>query len=333
MLANWLNMAELGRMDIDPGGWQRHLRNQPRGIGEHIPGEGSWLVSRVANMLVSVVDFDIHEDFVDHILLDDCVMFQFALDGSMRMEVPSGASVQHDGFRCTMLTFNNGRLVRRLSGRSDRIRYVGVIVPKQTLMTDYGVAAETLRDSFSRFSLQGSRVAKIVDYPLHQEQLRAIHAVLDCPFTGTLRQRYIEAKVCELLCLTIADIGTPQLRSTRVERDQLSIEAAAEILSSSTDDTLSLERLARRVGLNRNKITEGFRQTYGMTPFEYAREAKLIRARRLIVDTHQSMFDIATAIGFTSQSSFSRAYKSRFGMSPRKERNTETPPIERLLPI
>lgn len=319
-LINWLDMAELDRADIAPEGWQRLLRNRPRGVGAPVPGKGSWLVLRASKLLVSLVDFDIDADFVDHIILDECVMFQFALDGSMSLDVPNGGSVRHDGFRCTMLTFHEGKLVRRLSGQSERIRYVGVIAPIPVLIEDYGLDPDTLSDDFRRFLLPGARKVRMIDYPLHRDQLMAIHAILDCAMDGALRDRFLEAKLSELICLTLAHITAPAMRTSCAEREQLSIEAAAEILSTHPEEKFSLPALSRRVGLNRNKITAGFRDRYGMTPSEFARETRLTHARRLIADTQQSMFEIANITGFTSQSSFSRAYRMRFGLSPREQR-------------
>ena len=313
-------MADLDRVEIAPEGWQRLPRSRRLGVDAPIPGKGSWLVVRASRLVASLVDFDIEADFADHIVMGDCVMFQFALEGSMSLDVPNGGSVQHNGFRCTILTFHKGTLVRRLSGQSGRIRYVGVTVPISVLVQDYGLNPEALSGDFRRFQLPAVRKACITDHPLHRDQLMAVHAILDCSMCGALRDRFLEAKLSELICLTLAHIGAPTVRASGVEREQLSIEAAAEILSTNPAEKLSLPALSHRVGLNRNKITAGFRDRYGVTSTEFARETRLTHARRLIADSRQPMSEIATMTGFTSQSSFSRAYRTRFGLSPREER-------------
>lgn len=315
----WLDMAELGRAQIAPEGWQRMLRNRPSGVGAPIPGEGSWVVKNASGLLVSLVDFNIEADFVDHIILDDCVMFHFALDGTMSLNVPRGGSIRHDGFRCAILSFREGRLIRRLLGESGRIRYVGVIAPIPVLVRNYGVNPQVFEGDFRRFMLDGARKVRMMDYPLNRDQVLAIHALLECTMDGPLRDRFVEAKISELVCLTLAQIGAPHLSGSSAQREQISIEAAAEILSTHLK-TPTLPALSRRVGLNRNKITVGFRDRYGMTPAEFSREARLAHARRLVLETGGSMFDIAATTGFTSQSAFSRTYRARFGISPREDR-------------
>lgn len=316
----WMDMTALGRAPIAPGGYQRHLRNNPAGLGEPIPGEGFWLFTRASNLLVSLVDIDMDGDFTDRLLVDDCVMFQFALDGSMRLEVPGGGALQHDGCRCTMLAFRKGRLVRRLFANSGRIRYVGVAAPISVLVKEYGLDPDALGLDFRRYRIDGAPDVRMVDYPLQRDQMLAIHALLECRLEGVLRDRFIEAKLSELICLTLARLGAPETVASSKHRDDLAIEAAAEILSSQLGEKFSLPGLSRRVGLNRNKITAGFRSRYGMTPAEFVREARLARAAQLIADTSLSMFEIAASTGFTSQSSFSRSYRLRFGHAPRADR-------------
>lgn len=316
----WLDMAAYGQTPFAPGGYQRHLRNHESGVGAPIPGDGSWIFTRASNLLVSLVDVRLDGDFTDRILLDDSVMFQFALDGSMRLDVPGGASLQHDGFRCTMLAFRKGRLVRRLFGDMGRIRYVGVIAPIPLLVERYGLDVEALGLDFRRFRIDGAPEVRMIDYPLQRDQILAIHALLECPLAGPLRDRFLEAKLSELICLTLARLGGPETVASGRRRDELAIEAAAEILSNRLAEKFSLPGLSRRVGLNRNKVTAGFRSRYGMTPAEFVREARLARAAQLIADTSLSMCDIAASTGFTSQSSFSRSYRLRFGRSPRADR-------------
>jgi AraC-like DNA-binding protein len=50
-------------------------------------------------------------------------------------------------------------------------------------------------------------------------------------------------------------------------------------------------------------------------------ELRLVRARRLLRHSGQSILQIALACGFASASHFSKAYRARFGHTPRDERS------------
>jgi transcriptional regulator GlxA family with amidase domain len=52
------------------------------------------------------------------------------------------------------------------------------------------------------------------------------------------------------------------------------------------------------------------------TPKSYYLGLRLQEARNLLNETTLSILEVAVATGFNSRSSFSKAYKTRFGASP-----------------
>jgi len=85
----------------------------------------------------------------------------------------------------------------------------------------------------------------------------------------------------------------------------------------------SLEQLAQTVGLNRNKLNEKFRLLFGDTLFSWLREQRLQHAKQLLLtQAERSIQNIAETSGYTSIPHFSRAFKQRFGVSPRDYRQS-----------
>jgi signal transduction histidine kinase/CheY-like chemotaxis protein len=78
----------------------------------------------------------------------------------------------------------------------------------------------------------------------------------------------------------------------------------------------TLEELARETGLNRNKISEQFKLLFGSTPHAWQREQRLLLASQLLRESEADIGQIARDTGHSSQASFGRAFKQRFGMSP-----------------
>lgn len=58
------------------------------------------------------------------------------------------------------------------------------------------------------------------------------------------------------------------------------------------------------------------------SPKRYITEMRLHRARNLIVQTEQSITDIAMARGFNSTLHFSKVFRSHYGISPVTRRAT-----------
>jgi transcriptional regulator GlxA family with amidase domain len=95
---------------------------------------------------------------------------------------------------------------------------------------------------------------------------------------------------------------------------------AAELMEAHIEEPLSLDDVADRVGVSRRQIERLFRRHLGMVPSKYYLEARLKRARALLLQTDLSIMEVAVACGFESPPHFSRCYRSQFGCTPSAER-------------
>lgn len=94
------------------------------------------------------------------------------------------------------------------------------------------------------------------------------------------------------------------------------------------EEPVSIPELCNRIGMSQRQVTRLFERYIGKTPVVYYRDIRLDRARGLVTQTNLQMSEIAAAAGFTSQTHFSKAYKERFGISPRKDRLEGRIPFE-----
>ncbi|MES2816048.1 MAG: GlxA family transcriptional regulator [Pseudomonadota bacterium] len=83
---------------------------------------------------------------------------------------------------------------------------------------------------------------------------------------------------------------------------------------------LGQDELAETFGRTRRHLERIFKSVLQETPKGYYLGLRLEEARNLLADTTLSILEVAIATGFNSRSSFSKAYKKRFGMSPARYR-------------
>ncbi len=100
------------------------------------------------------------------------------------------------------------------------------------------------------------------------------------------------------------------------------IEAAA-LMEANIEDPLSLDEVARLVGVSRRQIERLFKRHIGKVPARYYLELRLARAQQLLSQTTMSIVDVATACGFQSLPHFSRCYRSHHGRNPTSERRAQ----------
>ena len=70
------------------------------------------------------------------------------------------------------------------------------------------------------------------------------------------------------------------------------------------------------IGLTARRMTDIFKQEYGVTPKEYADSFRLRRAKKMLEQTQEKVIDVAYQTGFSSLSAFNRFFKQQTGQTP-----------------
>jgi len=95
---------------------------------------------------------------------------------------------------------------------------------------------------------------------------------------------------------------------------------AIQTMEANIENPLEVEDLADGVGVTRRQLERLFRTHLNDTPSNFYMKLRLAHARRLLQQTDMSITQISVACGFAAAAHFSRAYSSRFGRSPKRDR-------------
>ncbi len=131
---------------------------------------------------------------------------------------------------------------------------------------------------------------------------------------------FLEAKALELVALQLKQLAyltgnTPEQQV--VEHRAEKIAFACEILRKEMAEPPRVLDLARRVGLNHNHLTQGFKEMFGLSPFEYLRVIRLETARELIASRECSVSEAAYNVGYASLSHFTKTFRKEYGINPK----------------
>ncbi|MBD3897980.1 GlxA family transcriptional regulator [Halomonas sp. ML-15] len=96
---------------------------------------------------------------------------------------------------------------------------------------------------------------------------------------------------------------------------------AVALMEQHLEAPLSLAEVARRSGVSPRQLQRLFEQQLGATPRQWYLQLRLARARRLLSETDLDVLSVGLACGFTSGSSFARAFRTCYGVSPREVRH------------
>lgn len=150
-------------------------------------------------------------------------------------------------------------------------------------------------------------------------------AIRDCALPEAARTPYRLAKSIELLCDTLRLIGDGALvpvlgESLLSQEDSRRILAARTMIDERWAEKLTLDKLSRACGLNRAKLTRGFREMYDCSIADALAEKRLEGARGLLLSTDLPIASIGYRCGYLNNASFTRAFTRRFGTAPTQYR-------------
>jgi len=138
-----------------------------------------------------------------------------------------------------------------------------------------------------------------------------------CTLSGPARRFYLAGKALEMM----AEAFTPGDSAARAParawspRDVECFHAARGILVAELAAPPTVSALARRVGTNARKLSEGFADLFGTTVYAFVKARRLEEAKRMFEAGETSVSRVALGLGY-QPAHFATEFKRRFGTSP-----------------
>ncbi|MBR2515515.1 MAG: GlxA family transcriptional regulator [Halomonas sp.] len=98
------------------------------------------------------------------------------------------------------------------------------------------------------------------------------------------------------------------------------LQRAMTLMEANLASPLSIRALANELGITWRRLDRLFARHLAMSPQQTYLARRLDHAYRLLCQTPHSIMDISLACGFASPSSFSRAFRHHYGVTPRQLR-------------
>jgi len=148
-----------------------------------------------------------------------------------------------------------------------------------------------------------------------------VEDMLASGYQGPARFAFMQARATELVAALLhafSAAGASACDRKLSPATRQHVESVRQWIDAKHGIADSLTHLARRAGLSRTRLAEGFRTVYGTPVQAYARDVRLRHAHELLRAGNTSVSAVAARIGYAELSSFTRAFTSRFGASPRR---------------
>ena len=144
-----------------------------------------------------------------------------------------------------------------------------------------------------------------------------IQQLLTCPYDEDTRIFYFDLKIREMLFLILEKSYKHDNKYKFTPWETARIHKAKEILQEYiSKKPLSTRMLSRKVAINEFKLKTGFRQTFNIGIFEWLMEAKMQKAKELLLSTNKPIKEICELVGYPRTTNFITAFRRRFGQTP-----------------
>ena len=177
-----------------------------------------------------------------------------------------------------------------------------------------------------------SRVAgELIDREVEQVEFRDILAGSD-PVVGLLADQlkqeaqapgpggplYAEALSMQLVVHLLRHHAVCRYRESRVDGRlrQPELDRLRDYIDAHLAAPLSLEDLARVVGVGPWTLNRQLRLSLGCSPYRFVIDRRVMRARELIMAGNLPLKEVAAATGFSDQAHLTRTMRARLGVTP-----------------
>jgi AraC-like DNA-binding protein len=137
-------------------------------------------------------------------------------------------------------------------------------------------------------------------------------------------QQLIAADTMEILAAVLGAVRGQQTGS----RIQAVVRQAKSLLDAKVERTLTMDKLAAQLDVSVTHFYRVFKESTGMSPYQYHLQLRIHRAKEMLHGTTLSVKEIAKKLRFESEFHFSKLFKKKTDFSPSAWRELSSRPTE-----
>ncbi|MDO9404850.1 MAG: AraC family transcriptional regulator [Polaromonas sp.] len=136
---------------------------------------------------------------------------------------------------------------------------------------------------------------------------------------GKLLAESLSLALTARLCQNYSESGGIQSATATDKQvlDDTRIRRVVDYMVAHLGDDISIDQLSSIASLSSFHFSRMFRRKTGVPPHRYLSSLRLDAAKRMLLQNHDSLSEIAGASGFSSQANFNRAFKQATGTTPK----------------
>ncbi len=261
--------------------------------------------------------FHLHADFASTVAGEDFLKFHFKLSGNNTIRFRGGDEVNlRSG---SMAVAIHPRGVNKLDAHTrDASEHSLTFACRPELFTEtLRLDPDELPQPIRGFALGRDPELYLRAMPLGARILKTVEEMLSSPYGGRFSHIHAEARALDLICMVLDVLANdaPHSAVRLTPRDVTTLEGIRELLREQFMSPPTIAQLSRQAGMNRTKLTQGFRYLFNETLLDYCQRLRMQRARELLLQG-LPVGRVAVDVGYEHHSSFAQASRAYYGFPP-----------------
>jgi len=271
--------------------------------------------------------------------LDQAARFHLVVQGTCRIEFPSGASVDLGAGDLVLIPKGRSHVLADQAGRTappletvlDNVGYDG----EGVLVVGDGDPNSSTQLICGHFNFRRDADHPILralpEYLLTTASMRArqpwldemLRLVAQRVFSKDIGSKASVIRLSEIVFIELLRVGIDQseeLCSILEAFKDRQIGQALQLIHAKAAEPWTVESLASEVGMSRSRFAERFSDLMDTGPMAYLSDWRLQKALSLLDDSRCSVQQVAIQTGYQSPAAFTRAFSGKFGVPPREYR-------------
>lgn len=250
------------------------------------------------------------------------LQFNFSVEGKVRHNFQNGSlRYQLGSLQSSITAATDGSLQSFAFPQNKRITFAILVVNRKKYLPiaecHFSKMNQKLAEAFKDV---GSKNTFFYQSDFSIAVSRSIKKIILDKHSGLARSIYIESLVLELLSKQIKRVEDNlsmlgrQLKLSKYDLEK--IKLARKTLVADLQNPPLIEDLARKVGVNQQKLKSGFKLVYETTINKYLTKKRLEQASLLILEG-KSIRETGISVGYSNISHFAKKFKERYGVLPK----------------
>ncbi|MBW4694220.1 MAG: AraC family transcriptional regulator [Lyngbya sp. HA4199-MV5] len=170
-------------------------------------------------------------------------------------------------------------------------------------------------------AMEVDRVELVPQHQIHDPLIHGIGLALLSELTSdqVCDRLYVEAAINLLTMHLLQRYSTrkPTIQKKQEGLANTKLQQVVEYINTHLTESLSLPEMAQAIGMSQYHFLRQFKQSTGLTPWQFVAQCRLKLAKQLLTERKLSIGEISDRLGFANQQQLTKFFRKCTGITPR----------------